>query len=167
MFSFSDQLMRYRTLRALRTMRNLPSFDKDFHTFVREQCRIEGDFILKSKDPPKSDFDLKSLREFQFESQLEKFERVCPTLMASIAGSITSSKDDQLINLTRKGFGGSRKSEDVSLVPTMVQVASCILRNRHPNSISTVPCVNSLNNYLLHIPHQYFYLNNALGQSFR
>ena len=98
--------------------------------------------------------------------ELSKLELSAPTLMASIAGSISASQDS-IANLTRKGFGGARRSEDISLVPSMVQTASCILRNRHPNSISTVQCVNSLNNWVLHIPHQYFFLNNSLGQSFR
>ena len=148
-------------------MKSLPNFEKDFHKFVREECRLEGDRILGDKDPPLSEFSLKTLRDFDYNCELEKFEKVAPTLMASIAGSITSSKEESLANLKRRGFGGSRKGEDISLVPAIVQTASCILRNRHPNSISTVPCVNSLNSLLMHIPHQYFFLNNSLGQSFR
>ena len=148
-------------------MKSLPNFDKEFHKFVREECRLEGDRILREKDPPISEFNMKTLRDFDYNSELEKYGRVAPTLMASIAGSITASKDESLATLKRKGFGGSRKAEDISLVPAIVQTASCILRNRHPNSISTVPCVNSLNNWLMHIPHQYFFLNNSLGQSYR
>ena len=148
-------------------MKSLPNFDKDFHKFVREECRLEGDNIFKKKDPPSTEFNLKTLKEFDYDCELVKFEGVAPTLMASIAGSISSSKDDPLVSLKRRGFGGSRQSEEISLVPAMVQTASCILKNRHPNSISTVPCVNSLNNWLFHIPHQYFYLNNSLGYSFR
>ena len=164
---FSDQLLKYRTGRALKTMKNLPNFEKDFQKFVREECRLEADKILKNKDPPLSEFNLKTLKDFHYNCELEKFETVAPTLMASIAGSISSSKDDPLVDLKRRGFGGSRKAEDISLVPAIVQTAACILRNRHPNSISTVPCVNSLNNWLMHIPHQYFFLSNSLGQSFR
>ena len=158
--------MRYRTVRALKTMKSLPNFKADFHEFVREECRQEADLILKDKDPPVNSFDLRSLTNFNYKCEFEKLSKVAPTLMASLAGSISSSKDEAA-NLTRKGFGGSRKSEDVSLVPAMVQTASCILRNRHPNCISTVPCVNSINSWLLHIPHQYFFLNNTLGMSFR
>ena len=158
--------MKYRPDRALRTMKLLPNFDKHFQNFVREECRLEADNILKNKDPPIKEFNLQSLRNFQYSSELSKLELSAPTLMASIAGSISASQDS-IANLTRKGFGGARRSEDISLVPSMVQTASCILRNRHPNSISTVQCVNSLNNWVLHIPHQYFFLNNSLGQSFR
>ena len=148
-------------------MRSLPNFEKDFLTFVREQSRLEADNILKQKDPPVSQFNLTSLNNFQYESELDKLEKVAPTLMACIGGTISASKDQPLVNLTRKGFGGSRQSEEISLVPTMVQTATCILRNRHPNSISTIPCVNSLNNWMNHVTHQYFFLTNSLGQSFR
>ena len=148
-------------------MKSLPDFDKEFPKFVREECRLEADRILKNKDPPLSEFNLSSLNNFKYENVLTKLESVTPVLMASIAGSISSSKDQCLANLTRKGFGGRKRSENISLVPAIVQTATAILRNRHPNSISTVPFLNSLNNWLNHIPHQYFYLNNSLGQSFR
>ena len=102
----------------------------------------------------------------EYINELKRLEGLMPTLMSSISGSISASKDS-LEHLSRKGFGGSRQSEDISLVPTMVQTAACILRNRHPNSISTVPCLNSLNNYLNHVTKQFFYMTNSLGQSYR
>ena len=167
MFSFSEQLKLYRTLRALRTMKGLPGFAKDFSQFVREECRRESDLILGDKDPPLKDFDMTSLQDFSYSNSLSKLEQVAPTLMASIAGSISGSKCDDFASLSRKGFGGSRRAEDMSLVPAIVQTATAILRNRHPNSISTVPAVNSLHNLTNHITSQYFYFTNALGTSFR
>ena len=165
-FIFSDQLMRYKIIRALKTMKQLPNFERDFNQFVRDESRRQADNILKNKDPPLKEFNLKSVQEFEYDAELGKFERLVPTLMASIAGTISSSKDG-LVTLSRKGFGGSRQSEDLSLVPAIVQTVSCILRNRHPNCISTVPCVNSVNNYLNHITKQYFFLANSLGHSYR
>ena len=159
--------MKYRTLRALKTMKELPGFSKDFSQFVREECRREADLVLSEKDPPLKNFNMDSIKDFSFESSLSKLERVAPTLLASIAGSISESKCDDLSSLSRKGFGGRRRDESVSLVPAIVQTASAILRNRHPNSISTVPAVNSLNNWTSHITSRYFYLANALGTSFR
>ena len=164
---FSDQLLKYRTERALKTMKTLPNFEIAFLNFVREQSRQQADNILNEKEQSVNQFDMNSLRKFEYAEQLLKLERTVPTLMASIAGTISASKDQPLVNLTRKGFGGSRQSEDISLVPAMVQTASCILRNRHPNSVSTVAAVNSLMNYLNHITKQYFYLTNSLGQSYR
>ena len=102
-YVFSDQLLRYRTGRALKTMKSLPNFEKEFHKFVREECRLEADNILKKKDPPLSEFSLKTLRDFHYNCELEKFENVAPTLMASIAGSISSSKDEPLSDLKRRG----------------------------------------------------------------
>ena len=56
-----DQLSQYRTGRALRTMTKLPNFDRDFNLFVREQCRLQSENILKVKDPPANEFSLESL----------------------------------------------------------------------------------------------------------
>ena len=148
-------------------MKKLPDFQSDLYQFVREEARAEADNILKCKDPPLSEFDLKSLDNFSYKSEMEKLLTVAPLLMACIAGTISSQKSASLCDLSRKGFGGSRQSEPISLMPAMVQTASCILRNRHPNSISTVACVNSVNSWLLHIPHQFFFLNNSLGIGFR
>ena len=163
----SKKLTRYRTGHALREMKELPNFDKDFLQFVREECRLEADQILKNKDPPPSSFNLESLKSFDYFKELSKMEAVSPILVASISGAISASKDKPTASLTRKGFGGSRKDDDISLVPSIVQAASLIMRNRHPNSISTVPCINSINNWLQHVPHKYFFLQNALGFSFR
>ena len=148
-------------------MKNLPNFDQDFKLFVREQCRLESDNILKMKDTPVKEFNMESLQSFDYNRELLKLEITSPTLMACVAGSISASKDQPLSSLSRKGFGGSRRAEDISLVPAMVQAATMIMRNRHPNSISSVACINSLNNWVHHIPHKYFYLTNSLGLSFR
>ena len=165
-FYFSDQLRKYRTLRALKTMKGLPGFAKDFCQFVRDECRAEGDLILADKDPPLKDFNMDTLKNFSYEASLAKLENICPILMSSIAGSISDSKAD-MQSLSRFGFGGRRRGESVSLKPALVQTASAILHNRHPNSISTVPAINSLNNFTSQITSRYFYLSNALGTSFR
>ena len=159
--------MRYRTGRALKSMKSLPNFDSELQKFVREECRVESENILKNKDPPVKSFDLASLKDFEYGRELEKLTSVSPLLMASMAGSISGSKEESYASLSRKGFGGSRKGEEISLTPALVQCATMIMRNRHPNSISTVPCINSLNNWAQQIPQRYFYLTNSLGFSFR
>ena len=164
--TISLQLERYRIGRALKTMKMLPNFDRDFNQFVRDESCRQADNVLSSKDPPVSEFDMTALNSFNYEDELHKLETRVPVLMSSIAGTISASKADP-VSLSRKGFGGRRRSEDVSLVPAMVQTASCILKNRHPNSISTIPCVNSVNNYLNHLTQQYFFMTNSLGLSFR
>ena len=91
-------------------MKDLPGFSRDFGKFVRDECRSEADLILTCKDPPLKDFDMKSLKNFSYESSLFKLEKVAPTLVASIAGSISDSKCE-IGFLSRKGFGGRRKTE--------------------------------------------------------
>ena len=148
-------------------MKELLGFSKDFTDFVREECRREADNVLAEKDPPLKEFNMESLKDFSYTDVLLKFERLVPTLMASISGTISDQKGGELESLSRFGFGGRRRGEAVSLVPAIVQTASAIVRNRHPNSISSVAAVNSLNNYTEHITSRYFYLSNALGTSFR
>ena len=162
----SQQLQKYRIDRALKSMKVLPNFERDFNKFVRDECRRQADIILNQKDPPVNEFNTGSLEDFDYNKELVKLQNVVPTFMASIAGTVSSSRDEPT-DLTRKGFGGSRQSDDISLVPVMVQTATCILRNRHPNCISTIPCINSVNNYLNHITKQYFFLQNSLGFSYR
>ena len=161
-FYFSDQLRKYRTIRALKTMQELPGFSKDFRQFVRDVCRAEADLVLCDKDPPLREFTMDTLKSFSYETSLAKLETIAPTLMASLAGSISDSKDD-LVSLSRFGFGGSRRGEPVSLVPALVQTASAILHNRHPSCISTVPAVNSLNNLTNQITRRYFFCQMVLG----
>ena len=161
---FSKQLEKYRIDRALKSMKVLPNFGREFNKFVRNESRRQADNILHDKDPL-GNFTMSSLDDFSYENEFRLLEKRVPTLIASISGTISASKADP-VNLCRKGFGGSRRSDDISLVPVMVQTAACILRNRHPNSISSVACVNSINNYLCHVTKQYFYMTNLLGLSY-
>ena len=148
-------------------MKELPGFHKDFTQFVREESRKEADLILGDKDPPLKDFDMNSLKDFTYLDVLQKLEKNVPILMASIAGTISDSKSGDLEALSRYGFGGRNRGDSVSLVPTMVQTASAILRNRHPNCVSSVAIVNSLHNLTEHVTSRYFFWSNALGSSFR
>ena len=52
-------------------MKSLPNFQRDFQKFVRDECRAEGDNILKSKDAPLSEFGLEELNAFNNTTELE------------------------------------------------------------------------------------------------
>ena len=82
-------------------MKELPGFSEDFSKFVRDKCRSEADLILNDKDPALKDFDMDSLKNFSYLSSLNKLEKVAPTLLASIAGSISDSKCDDIKTLSR------------------------------------------------------------------
>ena len=148
-------------------MKELPGFETDLAAFVRNECRKEADGILSEKDPPLRDFGMADIQNFSYSSCLTKLQRVAPILISSISGAISDSKSDDLHTLSRAGFGGKRKGDQISLTPAIVQTATAILKNRHPNSISLVPAVNSLNNMTNHITSRYFYLTNNLGTSYR
>ena len=58
--TISKQLIKYRTLRALNTMKELSDFSQAFSQFVRDECKREADLLLSDKDPPLKDFDINS-----------------------------------------------------------------------------------------------------------
>ena len=93
--------MNYRIERALKTMKTLRNFERDFHQFVRDESRRQADNILKQKDPPLSEFDTSSIDEFDYNTELFKLEGMVPILMASIAGTISASKAETSM-LSRK-----------------------------------------------------------------
>ena len=92
--------MNYRIERALKTMKTLRYFKRDFHQFVRDESRGQADYILKQKDPP-SVFDISSIDVFDYNKELFKLEGMVPILMASIAGTISASKAETSM-LSRK-----------------------------------------------------------------
>ena len=75
--SYRDQLLRGRTLRALRTMKSLPNFHSDLCDFVLEESRREASTVA-DKDDPTSQFDLDCIKNFTYDSELEKFKKSNP-----------------------------------------------------------------------------------------
>ena len=70
-------------------------------------------------------------------------------------------------NPTRKGFGGSRSSEDISLKPVVCQTISRMLHNKHPRCVTSLQCMNSALSMVHHLPGKALVSSNALGDSFR
>ena len=162
-----DQLMRNRIKRALRTMKDFHNFDIALQTFVLEETKREAETVVGDKDPPKSQFCLENIRKFSYKSELDKFQQSNPLLLAAIIGSISKQKVTKYSDISRKGFGGSNTSVDIDLVPSVVQTVSRILKNRHPRSFSTVPCINSLYLWANRAPGHIVHFYNSLGDSFR
>ena len=143
-FLFRDQIVRNRLDQALHTMQKLPKFPEAFLVLVQEESRKEARNILKEKDPPKSEFNIDSIREFSYEAELQRFERTNPILLASVIGTISKEKVTDYSEVSRKGFGGSNRAMDIDLLPCVIQTVSRILKNVHPNSLTTITCLNSL-----------------------
>ena len=70
-------------------------------------------------------------------------------------------------DISRKGFGGPNAGIDIDLVPSVVQTVSRILKNRHPKSITTIPCMNSLYLWANRVPGHIVHFFNSLGDSYR
>ena len=148
-------------------MKKLKGFDTALQAFVQEETKKGSDNILSDKDLPKSEFNLDNIRKFSYKSELNKFQQTNPILLAAIIGSISKEKVTKYSDISRKGFGGSNPSTNIDLVPSVVQTVSRILKNRHPRSISTIPCINSLYLWSNRVPGHIFHLYNSLGDCYR
>ena len=148
-------------------MKSLSNFKPALHSFVQEEARLEAQNIVDEKEPPRSSFNLTSLTSFSYSDQLKRFKTTNPILLAAIVGTLSKHKHAKIEDISRKGFGGPNRSEDVDLVPSTVQTISRVLRNRHPSSVSVLPCMNSLHLWANHVPGSLFHFFNAIGDSYR
>ena len=148
-------------------MKSLPNFSSDLVAFVQEESRLQAEAVVDEKDPSRTTFSLDTLRKFSYKEQLHKLQRTNPLLVASIVGTLSKSRGAEPGEVSRKGFGGANRDEDVDLIPCTVQSISRIIRNRHPASVSILPCMNSLYLWTNRVPGQLFNWFNSLGDSFR
>ena len=148
-------------------MKSISNFPSAFQYFVQEEARQEAQNTVTDKDPSRSSFTLKSLTDFSYSDQLQKFQNTNPILLASIVGTLSKTKGANYEDISRKGFGGPNRSENVDLIPSVVQTISRVLKNRHPLSVSLLPCMNSLNLWANHVPGHLFHFYNAIGDSYR
>ena len=148
-------------------MKPLPSFPSALCSFIQEESRLEAENILKDKDLPRASFSLATLESFSYKDQLEKFKSSNPLLISTVTGTLSKTKHAKAEDLSRKGFGGPNRTEDIDLTPVICQSVSRILKNRHPYSISTLPCLNSLYLWVNRVPGQLYHLYNSLGDCFR
>ena len=162
-----NQLLNNRPDRALRCMKSLSSFQPALISFVQEESRQQADNILVEKDLPRSSFSLQTLGDFSYKQQLDKFQRTNPLLLASIVGTLSKSRGTKCEDASRKGFGGPNRTENIDLAPSICQSMSRIIKNRHPYSISILPCLNSLYLWANRVPGQLFHLFNSIGDSYR
>ena len=148
-------------------MKSLPNFPSALVAFVQEESRLQAEAVVDQKDPSRTTFSLDNLREFSYKEQLHKLQKTSPLLVASIVGTLSKSRRAEPGEISRKGFGGANSDEDVDLMPCTVQSISRIIRNRHPSSVSILPCLNSLYLWTNRVPGQLFNWFNSLGDSFR
>ena len=89
------------------------------------------------------------------------------SFLATIIGSISKQKVINFSDISRKGFGGANSGLDIDLVPSVVQTVSRILKNRHPRTHTTMPCMNSLYLWANRVPGHIVHFYNMLGDSYR
>ena len=148
-------------------MKSLSNFTAAFHGFVQDEAHREAEGILSEKDPARKDFDLDSLRKFSYKEQLTKLQRTSPLLVACVMGTISKSNVKSFEDLTRKGFGGPNRDQNIDLIPAVVQSVSRIVKNRHPYSLSLMSSLNSLFLWTCRVSGHVFHLFNSLGDCYR
>ena len=87
--------------------------------------------------------------------------------LAAIVGSISKQKVSEYGDISRKGFGGRNAAIDIDLVATVVQTANRVMRNRHPKTITTIPCMNSLYLWANRVSGHIVHFFNSLGDCYR
>ena len=147
-------------------MKSFPNFTSAFHNFVLDEARREAQTISE-KDPPRSAFTLETLRQFTYKDQLIKLQESSPLLVACVTGSISKDKVDTAEEVYRKGLGGRNADQSIDLVPAVVQSVTRILKNRHPRSLSTVSCLNSLFLWTSRVSGHVFQFLNSLGDCYK
>lgn len=148
-------------------MQELPKFDEEFLEFVVEKARKQANDGISHLDISRSEFSMKHLQDFSYNSELEKFQKSNPLLLAALIGTLSKEKVNSYDDICRKGFGGPNKGQDVDLLPCVVQTMSRIVKNRHPRSVNTIPCLNSLVLWANRANGHIYHFFNSLGDSLR
>ena len=148
-------------------MKSLPNFEPEMESFIQEEARVQAASIVEQKEPNRAAFTIETLRQFSYEEQLLKYQKTTPYLLRAIVGTLSKSRGAKPSDISRKGFGGANRDEEIDLTPCVVQSMSRIHRNRHPSSISLIPCLNSLFMWTNRVTGQIFHWYNSLGDALR
>ena len=93
MICFRSQLLRYRTDRALTTMRQMPSFSKALQATVHREVQQEVEGAARRfADPPLKEFTRADLIAFDTSELYEKQLKEAPILMSSLFAASTTQK---------------------------------------------------------------------------
>ena len=166
--TFSRNLIIHRRPgRALKQMEFLPNFERELQEYIFNYVQTEARGILLSKEVSAGDFSRKHMDDFTYDFYHAEVLANYPILSAVITGAVSNQGFEKHQNPSRKGFGGSRRDEDISLKPVICQTVARLLHNKHPRSASLLQCMNSALNTVQHLPVKAVTLSNALGDSFR
>ena len=72
-------------------MSELPNFHQEFIEFIQEEARKEVNSMRKN-DISRADLTQQNIRNFSYNTELEKFEKSNPLLLAAIIGSISKGR---------------------------------------------------------------------------
>jgi len=161
-----DLLRHRRPGRALKEMEFLPNFDRELQEFIYKKIQKEAETVKLEKETCVADFCRENLSSFSYETYHDKLLDTTPLLSAAITGAVSNLPFSEIKNPNRKGFGGSRQDEAISLKPVICQTASRLLHNKHPRSVSEIQCLNSVLNTIQHLPVKSVCLANGLGDCF-
>ena len=159
--------MNRRPGRAFKQMEFLPNYIRDLQKYIHDYVQAEAAGIKNAKEVTVADFDRCLMESFSYDTYYADALSIYPIISAVLTGALSNQRFEELHNPSRKGFGGSRKDESISLKPVVCQTLARLLHNKHPRSASLMQCLNSALFTILHLPHKAVTLANALGDCFR
>ena len=148
-------------------MESLQNFSKELQKYIFKRSQSEAASVKLYKDVSVANFSYDDVNKFSYETYHATAMDRYPILMASVTGAVCNQSYEDMNNPTRKGFGGSRSSEDISLKPVVCQTISRMLHNKHPRCVTSLQCMNSALSMVHHLPGKALVSSNALGDSFR
>ena len=111
-------------------MESLQNFSKELQKYIFKRSQSEAASVKLYKDVSVANFSYDDVNKFSYETYHATAMDRYPILMASVTGAVCNQSYEDMNNPTRKGFGGSRSSEDISLKPVVCQTISRMLHNK-------------------------------------
>ena len=108
-------------------MELLLNFTKELQKYIYKYIQCEAEGIKHSKETSVSDFNRQALEDFSYDEYHAEALENYPILSAVLTGAISNERFDEFHNPARKGFGGSRADELISLKPVFCQTISRLI----------------------------------------
>ena len=135
--------------------------------YIYKYVQSEAEGIKLSKETSVTEFNRQMMEDFSYDDYHADALLKYPILSAVLTGAVCNQRFEEFHNPVRKGFGGSRSDESISLKPVICQTISRLLHNKHPRCTSLLQCLNSALSIIQQVPGKAITLSNALGDSFR
>ena len=108
-------------------MEFLPNYERELQEYIYNYVQAEAKGILQAKEVTVAEFSREHMEKFSYDLYHSEALSSYPILSAVISGAVSNQKYDELENPSRKGFGGSRRDEAISLKPVIQWLDYCTI----------------------------------------